>query len=227
MQHLLSEILHPQLLRTSTYTTASASECLKARHLCLCKSKGIYYYLITKTTFFLYFSTTKNPKFFNYYHYGAAWPLQQRPPSTSINLESSEALGRHVTLRLHIRAIYSAPLLLLQHDYFANASRIDSFKKLEFKSKEFAAHPKIPRPFFVLLSNIRTNLPRSWSCRPRFTSFSKVLLLLLLPDTSAFNTTAIELGGLYCLAKMDIFNGNPHYKTFNYLSGIVSSFCAR
>ena len=66
LQHLLSEILHPQLLRTSTYTTASASECLKARHLCLCKSKGIYYYLITKTTFFCtsppqrtpYFSTT-------------------------------------------------------------------------------------------------------------------------------------------------------------------------
>lgn len=62
LQHLLSEILHPQLLRTSTYTTASASECLKARHLCLCKSKGI---LLPhhQNHLFLYFSTIRTPNF--------------------------------------------------------------------------------------------------------------------------------------------------------------------
>ena len=136
LQHLLSEILHPQLLRTSTYTTASASECLKARHLCLCKSKARESITTSspKPPFFVLLHQ-KNPKFFNYYHYGAAWPLQQRPPSTSINLESSEALAD--TLHFASTSEQSTQLPFYFYNtttYFANASRIDSFKKknLEF-----------------------------------------------------------------------------------------------
>lgn len=95
-----------------------------------------------------------NYPYFFWYFYGAAWPLQQRPhPTTSLNLESfrSSWQTRIHFSNLHInRASYSAPLLL--HDYICHS--FDSLKKLEFARQQK-------------------------SCRPRFTTLSKVLLLLL------------------------------------------------